>query len=247
MTVFYRITAIISNRQRIKEAKQSFLFSKFIFCFIPKLYPLPCFCSSEFSFQAGCLWDLWGWPRVRLQGASRLLVSVCNLRGAKDLSTSLVVRAGTHTVIFNVCRAIVFPWGSWRHLSSLGFLPQTTIQAPLSKWQLAVAGASALCFSHDYCFTLVSSTLKVVCYFFFFFLPRLLPAHPSAARKYFRPLVPCWSSGLCRYCAIHYSGYSTIFSLPLSSFSIFCFSLSFCFKALQLCFAGQVTFQEELK
>jgi len=95
VTVLCRITAIIANLQRIKKAKQSFLFSKSISHFSPKLYPLPCFCSSEFSFWA---WNLWGWPKERL---CRLLVSVCNLLGAKDFPTSLAVRARIHTAIFN--------------------------------------------------------------------------------------------------------------------------------------------------
>lgn len=136
-----------------------------------------------------------------LQSFPGFLVSVYNLLGAKDLSTSCVVRAGIHAAAFNVCGAVVFPWGSWRHLSILGFLPQTTIQALLSKWQLAVAGADSLCFSHDWCFTLVSHSVLscgfvCVCVFvgfvlwwLFFFIPLIASSSSLLSKKVFLHLV----------------------------------------------------------
>lgn len=161
VTVLYSITAIISNLQRIKEAKQSFLFSKFTFHSVlcPNFIPLLAFAHQHSASSQGACGICLAGPGWDFGGLPRFLVSVCSLLGARDLSTSRVVRAGIHAAIFTVCRAVVFPWGSWRHLSILGFLPQTTIQAPLSKWQLAVAGADSLCCSHDCCFTLVSSTV----------------------------------------------------------------------------------------
>lgn len=133
---------------------------------------------------------------------------------------------------------MVFPWGSWRHLAILGFLPQTTVEALLSKWQLPVAATDSLCFSRATykCFTLTSSTVLSLVFILNGF--QLTPAQQENIS------VSCWSSGLCRYCPI---AFITIFSVPSSYFSFFHFFLSFCFKVLQLCFVEQLTFQEELK
>lgn len=181
--MLYGITAITSNLQGLRRPSRAFYSANSFSTLSPNCIPLLAFAHQHsVSSQGACGICLAG-PGWDFKGLPRFLVSIFNLLGAKDLSTSRVVRARIHAAIFNVCRAIVFPWGSWRHLSILGFLPQTTIQAPLSKWQLAVAGADSLCFSRDCCFTLVSSTVLKV------FFSLIASSSPLHSKKIFLCLV----------------------------------------------------------
>lgn len=158
MIELYGITAITPNLQGLRRPSRAFYSANSFSALSPNYIPLLGFAHQHSASSQGACGICLAGPEGDFKGLPRFLVSVCNLLGAKDLSASRVVGAGIHTAVFNVRRAVACPWGSCRHLSILGFLPQTTVGAALSKWQLAVAGADSLCFSRVCCFTLVSST-----------------------------------------------------------------------------------------